>query len=84
MSFTEDLDAPPGQSPDLIALDDALERLSVLDPRKVKVIELRFFAGLSVDESAAVLGISPQSVMRDWRLARVWLARELRGRDIIE
>ena len=61
----------------LCALDDALETLSQLDPRRAKVIELRFFGGLSVEETAEVLEVSPQTVMRDWRLARAWLAREL-------
>jgi RNA polymerase sigma factor (sigma-70 family) len=54
-----------------------LERLEHIDPRKSKVVELRFFGGLSVEETAEVLEVSPQTVMRDWRLARVWLAREL-------
>ena len=62
---------------ELIAVDDALEALARLDPRKTRVIELRFFGGLSVEEAAAVLRISPQSVMRDWKLAKAWLAREL-------
>ena len=64
----------------LCALDDALEELRQIDPRRVQVVEMRFFGGLSVDETAAVLQVSPQTVMRDWRLARAWLARELRGR----
>jgi RNA polymerase sigma-70 factor, ECF subfamily len=63
----------------LCALDDALESLARIDPRRAHVIELRFFGGLSVDETAEVLHVSPQTVMRDWRLARAWLARELRG-----
>jgi RNA polymerase sigma factor (TIGR02999 family) len=62
---------------ELVALDDALTSLAQMDPRKAKVIELRFFAGLSVEETAEVLKISPQSVLRDWKLARVWLEREL-------
>ena len=66
-------------SRDFVALDDALAELAQIDPRKAKVIDLRFFGGLSVEETAEVLGISPQSVMRDWRLARSWLMRELRG-----
>ncbi len=61
----------------LCALDDALDSLAQLDPRRAKVIELRFFVGLSVDETADLLQVSPQTVMRDWRLAKVWLAREL-------
>jgi RNA polymerase sigma factor (sigma-70 family) len=63
----------------LCALDDALNSLSQMDARRAQVIELRFFGGLTVEETAEVLKISPQSVMRDWRLARAWLARELRG-----
>jgi RNA polymerase sigma factor (TIGR02999 family) len=62
----------------LCALDDALSALERLDPRRAQVIELRFFGDLSVDETADVLGISPQTVMRDWKLARAWLIRELR------
>jgi len=62
---------------DVVALDDALETLAKLDPRRAKVVELRFFGGLSVKETAAVLEISEESVLRDWRLARAWLAREL-------
>ncbi len=62
----------------LRALDDALDSLAQIDARRAKVIELRFFGGLSVEEAAEVLRVSPQTVMRDWRLARAWLARELR------
>lgn len=61
----------------LIALDDALHQLEALDPRKARVIELRFFGGLSVEETAVVLNVSPDTVMRDWRLARAWLLAEL-------
>ena len=68
-----------GRSSELLALDEALLRLEQMDGRKAKVIELRFFGGLSVEEAAEVLKVSPQTVMRDWRLARVWLARELRA-----
>jgi RNA polymerase sigma factor (TIGR02999 family) len=68
---------------DLIALDDALNALAAVDERKTRVIELRFFGGLSVEETAEVLKVSPETVMRDWKLAKVWLLRELRkkGRD---
>ena len=79
---TVDLDQIPDPDSDgatLCALDDALQELSRIDPRRAKVIELRFFGGLSVEETAGVLQVSPQSVMRDWRLARAWLARELRA-----
>jgi RNA polymerase sigma factor (TIGR02999 family) len=62
---------------DLIALDQALDALAAIDARKVRMIELRFFAGLTVEETAEVLGVSPDTVARDWRMARAWLAREL-------
>jgi len=62
---------------DVVAVDEALDALAKIDARKAKVVELRFFGGLSVEETAAVLGISVESVARDWRLARAWLAREL-------
>jgi len=61
----------------LIALDDALNGMAEMDPRKALVIELRFFGGLKVEETAKVLKLSPQSVMRDWTLAKAWLLREL-------
>ena len=62
---------------DLLALDDALNRLAAFDARKSRVVELRFFGGLSVDETAEVLKVSPETVMRDWKLAKVWLLRAL-------
>ena len=65
------------KSAEVLALDQALEDLARVDARKARVIELRFFGGLSVEETAEVLNISPQSVMRDWKLARAWLVREL-------
>ena len=71
----------PEPDTDLVVLDAALESLARHYPRRVKVVEMRFFGGLSVEESAAALGISEESVLRDWRLARVWLARELRHGD---
>jgi RNA polymerase sigma factor (TIGR02999 family) len=78
-----DVDRIPAAGSDraaaLCALDDALEALTQLDPRRAQVIELKFFGGLSVDETADVLGVSPQTVMRDWKLARAWLMRELRA-----
>jgi RNA polymerase sigma-70 factor, ECF subfamily len=69
--------ASPQPETDVVALDEALTLLADVDPRRAKVVELRFFGGLSVEETAAALGISEESVMRDWRLARAWLAREL-------
>jgi RNA polymerase sigma factor (TIGR02999 family) len=81
-STAVDLDAIPNPTSEraahLCALDDALHALAVMDPRRAQVIELRFFGGLTVEEAADVLQISPQSVMRDWKLARAWLTRELR------
>ena len=68
------------ECPDLTALDDAMSALAALDARKSQVVELRFFGGLSVEETAEVLKVSAETVMRDWRLAKVWLRREmLRG-----
>jgi RNA polymerase sigma factor (TIGR02999 family) len=74
-----------GATPDLLGisaedLDAALERLARLDERQVRVIELRFFTGLSIEEAAEVLAVSPATVKRDWTLARAWLHRELKGR----
>ena len=66
----------PGR--DLVALDDALEALTAVDARKGQVVEMRFFGGLTVDETAEVLKVSPETVMRDWRLSKAWLLRELR------
>lgn len=62
---------------DVTALDSALDALAAIDPRRSQVVELRFFGGLSVAETAAVLNLSPETVMRDWKLARAWLRREL-------
>jgi RNA polymerase sigma factor (sigma-70 family) len=69
----------PERGEDLIALDDALESLAELDARKSRIVELRFFGGLSVEETAEVLKISARTVMRDWGLAQAWLYRELSG-----
>jgi RNA polymerase sigma factor (TIGR02999 family) len=63
---------------EVLALNDALTALSSLDPRKGRVVELRFFGGLSVDDTADVLKVSPDTVKRDWRLAKLWLSRELK------
>jgi RNA polymerase sigma factor (TIGR02999 family) len=64
---------------DLVALDDAMNALARLDPRKVQIIEMRFFGGLSVEETAEVLKVSPATVRRDWSIAKFWLYRELGG-----
>jgi RNA polymerase sigma-70 factor, ECF subfamily len=66
---------------DLVALDDALEALTRLDNRRGQVVELRFFGGLTVEETAHVLAVSTDTVLRDWKLAKAWLLRELRGSD---
>lgn len=71
------LDLSDGQSETLAALDDALRRLEGIAERQARVVECRFFGGLSVEETAAALGISPRSVKRDWSFARAWLAREI-------
>jgi RNA polymerase sigma factor (TIGR02999 family) len=65
------------QAAELIDLDDALQSLAAIDPRKCQVIELRFFGGMSVEESAEVLGVSAVTVMRDWTTAKAWLQREM-------
>jgi len=64
-------------APQLIALDDALNELAKIDPRRSRVVELRFFGGMTVEETAGALSISPETVNRDWKLARVWLRREM-------
>jgi len=76
----EDIDAPvadPALNPDVIALDQALEKLAEIDPRRARVVELRFFGGLSVEEAAQVLQVAPDTVVRDWRVAKAWLFRYL-------
>jgi RNA polymerase sigma factor (TIGR02999 family) len=64
--------------PDLVALDDALTALADLDPRKSQVVELRFFGGLTTEEVSEVLGVSTDTILRDWKTAKVWLLREIR------
>ena len=79
LSLDEAMVASPDRAPDLLALDEALERLTKKDPRKGKVVELRFFGGLSVEETAAVLNVSPFTVIRDWNFVKAWLSREIRA-----
>jgi RNA polymerase sigma factor (TIGR02999 family) len=67
------------RSEELLALDEALEKLAVQDPRKSQIVELRYFGGLSVEETAAFLKLSPRTVKREWRMAKVWLYRALSG-----
>ena len=78
VSLSEAANATGEQRADLVALDDALNALAAFDARKSRVVEMRFFGGLSVDETAEALHVSVETVMRDWRLAKVWLLRELR------
>ena len=77
ISFDEALVASPGRGRDLAALDDAMIALASTDARKSQVVELRFFGGLTVKETAEVLKVSPDTVLRDWRLAKAWLGREM-------
>lgn len=76
---TIEADGVEAQAFDLQDLDFALKRLAEIDPRQAEVVELRFFSGLTVEETAAVLSVSPETVKREWRTARLWLARELEG-----
>jgi RNA polymerase sigma-70 factor, ECF subfamily len=79
LSLDESVPVSPEHSLDLIAVDNALEALAKFDFRKARVVELRFFGGLSWEETALVLRISPETVRRDWRFAKAWLLRELSG-----
>jgi RNA polymerase sigma-70 factor, ECF subfamily len=79
VTFTEALWAAPQSDTDLAALDAAMKKLAAVDERKSRVVEMRFFGGLTVEESAAVLNVSQDTVMRDWKFAKVWLLRELNG-----
>src|SRR5215471_10858556 len=79
VDFDEALTVTAQPDANLVALDDALNRLAEVDERKSRVVELRFFGGLTVKETAEVMKLSSDTVMRDWKLAKVWLLRELRG-----
>ncbi len=79
VDVNQSIDGFAENSRELIALDEALDALAQFDARKAKVIEMRFFGGLSVEETAEVLKISPQSVKRDWKLARAWLMQQMAG-----
>jgi RNA polymerase sigma factor (TIGR02999 family) len=78
VELDEQLLVAGGPDRDLVSLDDALQALAAVDERKVRVVEMRFFGGLSVEETAEVLGVSPQTVLRDWKLTKVWLLREMK------
>jgi RNA polymerase sigma factor (TIGR02999 family) len=69
---------PEAEQADILALDDALEALAKVDPQQSQIVELRYFGGLSIEETAAALGISPATVKRDWNMAKAWLYQELR------
>ena len=79
VTFDEALVVTNEPTQDFVALDEALEAMAKFDERKSRVIEMRFFGGLSVEDTASVLKVSPDTVMRDWRLAKAWLRREMRG-----
>lgn len=81
VALDELIDIPQAPTQDLLALDEALNQLARVDERKTKVVELRYFGGLSVEETAHVLNVSPDTVLRDWRLAKAWLLRELNERN---
>ncbi len=78
VSLSDAGELPVARSADFVALDDALTGLEKIDPRKSRVVELRYFCGLSVEETAAALTVSQETVYRDWRLAKAWLRKELR------
>ena len=81
VSLDEALIVSEERAADVVALDAALEGLAEIDPRKCRVVELRFFGGLSIEETAEVLQVSPGTVMRDWTLAKAWLRREITGAE---
>jgi RNA polymerase sigma factor (TIGR02999 family) len=83
VSFDEAIDAPIATSEQLLALDQALDCLAELDPRQARIVELRFFAGLTEEETGQVLGISARTVKRDWRVAKAWLFRQLNEKPAI-
>jgi RNA polymerase sigma-70 factor, ECF subfamily len=81
ISLEEAAFVSPERASEIVALDDALKSLERLDNRKSRVVELRYFGGLSVEETSSVLKISPETVLRDWRFAKTWLLRELTGQS---
>jgi len=83
ITLDEALVAAPADSERLLALDEALNRLAKLDPRQARIVELRFFAGLTEEETAQVLEVSPRTVKRDWRVAKAWLYRQLEGKPVL-
>jgi RNA polymerase sigma factor (TIGR02999 family) len=81
VSLDEALTVSPDTNGEMIAVDEALHKLEAMDPRKCRVVELRFFGGLTVEETAEALSVSQETVLRDWKLAKVWLLRELSHED---
>jgi RNA polymerase sigma-70 factor, ECF subfamily len=79
VSFDEAMIVSPERATEVVALDDALKRLAVIDERKSQIVEFRFFGGLSIEETAEVLKVSPGTIMRDWTLAKAWLRKEMIG-----
>ncbi len=81
ITLDDEIAVAPEPGRDMVALDDALKALEQVDSRKSKVVELRFFGGLTAEETAQVLAVSADTVLRDWKLAKVWLLRELNRQD---
>ena len=81
LDLTKAVDVAQTKARELMALDDALNALAAVDPRKSRIVELRFFGGLSVKETAEVIQVSADTVMRDWKIARAWLMTELGSRS---
>jgi RNA polymerase sigma factor (TIGR02999 family) len=79
VSLNDALALPEEQGEDVLALDDALERLAAIDPRQARVVELRLFSGLTVEEAAEVLDVSAATVKREWTMAKAWLSREIQS-----
>ena len=82
LALDEALEIQQKTNVDVVALDDALERLSELDPQQSRIVELRFFGGLTIEDTSEVMGISPATVKRDWTSARAWLHREIAGSEL--
>jgi RNA polymerase sigma factor (TIGR02999 family) len=80
LSLDELFVEPAARTPPLLEVDEALTRLAALDPRQARIVELRVFAGLSIEETAEALGLGPRTINRDWKIAKAWLRRELRHR----
>jgi RNA polymerase sigma factor (TIGR02999 family) len=84
LALDEAIGVPQRRDLNLVALDDAINGLAEMDPQQGRIVELRFFGGLSIEETSEVLGISPATVKRDWAVAKAWLYRDLSGREMLE